>query len=133
MRVLPVIVTVSICETILIVLAVLGVSLILFTFSWLKIILYCIGFFFLIYKGWVLWTSKPTEKRGDTGHVSIKKQIVFTASISLLNPHAIIDFDTIGVIGTNSLSYSGQERLIFTLSTILYLSFGFLGLLLSEG
>ncbi|MFE4426334.1 LysE family transporter [Peribacillus butanolivorans] len=38
-------------------------------------------------------------------------------SVSLLNPHAIID--TVGVIGISSLSYTGIEKMTFTAATIL--------------
>ncbi len=41
----------------------------------------------------------------------LKKQILFAASVSLLNPHAILD--TIGVIGTNSIQYIGSEKMGF--------------------
>jgi L-lysine exporter family protein LysE/ArgO len=37
-------------------------------------------------------------------------------SVSLLNPHAILD--TVEVIGTNSLSYTGIEKIAFTLDCI---------------
>ncbi len=46
-----------------------------------------------------------------------KKQILFAASVSLMNPHAILD--TIGVIGTNSLQYAGGEKWVFTVCVIL--------------
>ena len=38
-----------------------------------------------------------------------KRQIAFAASVSLLNPHAILD--TVGVIGTSALQYAGNARL----------------------
>ena len=42
---------------------------------------------------------------------------MFACSVSLLNPHAILD--TIGVIGTNSLHYEGEDQWIFTITCIL--------------
>ena len=45
------------------------------------------------------------------------KQILFAASVSLLNPHAILD--TIGVIGTSSLNYIGSDKALFTASCIM--------------
>ncbi len=48
--------------------------------------------------------------------MSTKKQIVFALSVSLLNPHAILD--TVGVIGSSSLVYSGTEKMIFTATCI---------------
>lgn len=46
-----------------------------------------------------------------------KRQVLFAASVSLLNPHAILD--TIGVIGTSSLIYTGHDKLMFTAACIL--------------
>jgi len=68
--------------------------------------------------GWTTWNSKPrTNSEGSAKQFSFKKQILFAASVSLLNPHAILD--TIGVIGTSSLKYQGQEKIIFTVACIL--------------
>ncbi|WP_309443966.1 LysE family transporter, partial [Bacillus nitratireducens] len=53
-RVAPVVLTASICDTLLIFIAVQGVSLVLLTFSCLTTTLYWIGFFFLLYMGWVI-------------------------------------------------------------------------------
>ena len=49
------------CQTLLILIAVQGVSLVLLTFSWLTTTLYMIGFFFLMYMGWVIWRSDPSN------------------------------------------------------------------------
>ncbi|PFR19845.1 lysine transporter LysE [Bacillus cereus] len=116
LRAIPVVLTASICDTILILIAVQGVSLMLLTFSWLTTILYVIGFFFLIYMGWAIWKSESTKETIEVKKMTIKKQIIFATSVSLLNPHAILD--TIGVIGTNSIQYVDGEKWAFTLSTI---------------
>jgi L-lysine exporter family protein LysE/ArgO len=52
----------------------------------------------------------------NSDQFSVKKQILFAASVSLLNPHAILD--TIGVIGTNSLQYDGLEKVAFSVTCI---------------
>jgi L-lysine exporter family protein LysE/ArgO len=123
-RALPVILTASVCDTLLILLAVLGVSIAVLTFSWLQAVLYGFGFFFLLYMGWVLWKSKPG---GAAQRIKEpRKQILFAASVSLLNPHAIMD--TIGVIGINSLNYAGGERWVFTFTIILVSWLWFFGL-----
>lgn len=122
----PVVITAATCDTILILFAVQGVSLMLLTFSWLTTILYTIGFFFLLYMGWVIWKSEPTVSRNEVQAMTIKKQIVFAASVSLLNPHAILD--TIGVIGTNSIQYIGTEKWAFTFATIFVSWIWFIGL-----
>ncbi|PEA53053.1 lysine transporter LysE [Bacillus pseudomycoides] len=122
----PVVITAALCDTILILVAVQGVSLVLLTFSWLTTALYTIGFFFLLYMGWVIWKSEPTASQNEEQTITIKKQIVFAASVSLLNPHAILD--TIGVIGTNSIQYIGAEKWAFTLATIFISWLWFIGL-----
>ena len=115
---LPAIMTAGICDTILIYLSVAGVSMIVFSFEWLKILLLLIGFFFLTYMGWVMWKSSPeVSANQEKSQFSARRQITFAASVSLLNPHAIMD--TIGVIGTSSLAYIGYEKWLFTMSCIL--------------
>ncbi|OCT15674.1 lysine transporter LysE [Paenibacillus pectinilyticus] len=127
LQALPVILTAALCDTILILAAVFGVSLIVLTFSWLQAVLYTIGFFFLMYIGWMLWKSKPTPQSPVAREKSSpKKQILFAASVSLLNPHAILD--TIGVIGTNSIEYAGTEKWVFTICIILVSWIWFFGL-----
>lgn len=114
---LPVVLTASICDTILISLAVLGISVIVLGVYWIKIILLTVGIIFLVFMGYVTWKSKPNSNSSDEKALSPKKQIVFALSVSLLNPHAIMD--TIGVIGTSSISYSGIEKIGFTLACII--------------
>lgn len=115
---LPAVVTAGICDTILILLAVAGVSVVIFRFAWLRTSMFFIGFIFLTYMGWLMWKDTQHVKEDQQFNpFSAKKQILFAASVSLLNPHAIMD--TIGVIGTSSLVYSGVERWIFTIACIL--------------
>ncbi len=52
---------------------------------------------------------------GETKVLSMRGQIGYALSVSLLNPHAIID--TVGVIGTNSLHYGSGERWAFAAAT----------------
>jgi L-lysine exporter family protein LysE/ArgO len=115
--VLPVVITASICDTILISLAVLGVSAIVLAVTWLRVFLVLTGVVFLVYMGYVTWKSKPNFDVKTGTLLTAKKQIAFAASVSLLNPHAIMD--TIGVIGTSSLSYTGVPKLSFALACML--------------
>lgn len=116
-RALPAVITAGICDTILILLAVMGVSIIVFSFVWIKNVLFLVGFFFLAYMGWSVWKSEPEVKNDKQGlSFSTKRQITFAASVSLLNPHAIMD--TIGVIGTSSLAYESLEKWAFSLACI---------------
>ncbi len=115
---LPAIITAGICDTILIYLAVAGVSIIVFSFEWVKILLFLVGVFFLAYMGWGMWKSKPEiNDHQDQNHFSPRRQVTFAASVSLFNPHAIMD--TIGVIGTSSLAYTGYEKWVFTVACIM--------------
>jgi L-lysine exporter family protein LysE/ArgO len=124
--VLPVVLTAAICDSILISLAVLGVSAIVLGVAWLRMILVIAGVIFLLYMGFTTWKSKPNAELKSASRLTAKKQIAFAASVSLLNPHAIMD--TIGVIGTSSLSYTGAPKLAFALACILVSWLWFFGL-----
>lgn len=58
-RALPVIITASLCDALLISLAVLGVSVIVLGVYWIKVVLLTVGIIFLVYMGYVTWKSKP--------------------------------------------------------------------------
>lgn len=125
-RALPVVITAFLCDMLLILLAVLGVSLVVLTVSWLKTVLYAVGVCFLLYMGYLTWRSRPTADSSEAQQFSAKRQVMFAASVSLLNPHAILD--TIGVIGTSSLSYTGAEKWGFTIACVIVSCLWFFGL-----
>ncbi|MGO1923103.1 MAG: LysE/ArgO family amino acid transporter [Jeotgalicoccus sp.] len=112
---LPAVITAGLSDTLLIILSVAGVSLIILSVPALQLGMYIIGFLFLTYMAISLWFSKP-----DTAEAPVKltpyKQIAYALSVSLLNPHAILD--TAGIIGTNSTAYTGSALVVFTLSCI---------------
>lgn len=87
-RALPAAVTAAICDTMLILLAVFGLSVIVWQFEWLRTGLLTAGVMFLLYMGYSIWKIQP--QTNDT-HTSLpaKKQILFALSVSILNPHAI--------------------------------------------
>ncbi|ANB56822.1 lysE type translocator family protein [Anoxybacillus sp. B7M1] len=116
---LPVVLTASLCDTLLIMLAVFGVSVAILGSFWLKTILMWAGLLFLLFMGWNTWKSTPADSSKQIAEKAFTplKQIAFSTSVSLLNPHAILD--TIGVIGTSSLSYTGSERIAFTAACII--------------
>ncbi|PCF78218.1 LysE/ArgO family amino acid transporter [Staphylococcus delphini] len=114
-KALPVIITAGLCDTFLIVIAILGVSLILISMPTLQLFIYIIGFLFLMYMAWSLWTEKPSNIE-EIEPMPAKKQVLFALSVSLLNPHAIMD--TVGVIGTSASVYDGYDKVIFSLATI---------------
>jgi L-lysine exporter family protein LysE/ArgO len=118
-RILPVVLVASLSDTALILLAVLGVSVIVLTLPWLKTALILAGGCFLGYIGWITWHTNPNLEQDQNGRLagSLRKQIGYTLAVSLLNPHAILD--TIGVIGTSSLAYTGNLKIVFTAACIL--------------
>ena len=105
----------GLCDSLLIILAVVGVSLILMSFPILQLVVYIIGLVFLLYMAWTLWHEQSSDI-DEQGGISPAKQISFALSVSLLNPHAIMD--TIGVIGTSASAYDGSEKIAFTVATI---------------
>ncbi len=113
---LPVAVTAAISDTILILLAVMGVSTVVLTLPWVNTMLMVMGVFFLSYIGWISWHSNESTNHefNNAQNWSLRKKILFTLSVSLFNPHAILD--TIGVIGTSSLSYTGEAKVAFAIA-----------------
>ena len=121
----PAAITAALCDTLLIVLAVFGLSVIVLQLEGLRLGLMIVGIIFLLYMGYSIWRSKPASL--ETGKsLKARKQIVFAMSVSLLNPHAILD--TIGVIGTSALKYVGTEQLLFTAACIVVSWCWFFGL-----
>ncbi len=115
-KALPAVLTAAICDTLLIGLAVAGMSLAVLNNSWMETLLMAAGSVFLLYMGVSLWRRQPGSASGEAAVYSGHRQIAFAASVSLLNPHAILD--TIGVIGGASLQYAGAQRLAFAFSCI---------------
>ena len=54
-RALPATITAALCDTVLILLAVFGLSIIVLQFEWLRISLMIVGVLFLLYMGYVIW------------------------------------------------------------------------------
>jgi L-lysine exporter family protein LysE/ArgO len=118
LNVLPIVITACLCDTLLILLAIFGVSLAIMSFVWMKSLLIIAGVLFLGYMGLMSWRSKPAAYNASgVQRTGFGKIVSFTLMISLLNPHAILD--TIGVIGTSSLNYQGYEKTAFTAACIL--------------
>jgi L-lysine exporter family protein LysE/ArgO len=109
-RALPTVVTAGLSDTLLVSLAVFGVSLAVLRYAWLQQALFGVGALFLVYVGWSVYRSPTLSVEGGEA-LSAERQVGFTASVSLLNPHAILD--TVGVIGTSALGYSGRMRWLF--------------------
>lgn len=127
-RALPATVTAALCDTFLILLAVFGLSVIVLQFEWLRLSLMIAGILFLLYMGYIIWKSKPTTNERNKA-LPIRQQVIFALSVSLLNPHAILD--TVGVIGTSALKYVGIEQVFFTIACITVSWIWFFGLTLA--
>ncbi|EOW9527247.1 LysE/ArgO family amino acid transporter [Bacillus cytotoxicus] len=127
-RALPATITAALCDTFLILLAVFGLSVIVLQFQWLRLSLMIIGILFLLYMGYVIWKSKPITNESNKA-LSIRQQVIFSLSVSLLNPHAILD--TVGVIGTSALKYAGTEQNFFAIACITVSWIWFFGLTLA--
>jgi L-lysine exporter family protein LysE/ArgO len=112
-RALPVVVAAALSDTLLIALAVLGISVLALTIPWFRTALVIGGVAFLTVIGWLTWRSDPTtsDRATEAARWPPGRQVMFALSVSLLNPHAILD--TIGVIGTSSLAYAGSARIAF--------------------
>lgn len=125
---LPSVLTAFICDALLILCAVTGVSLIVLSLPAVKTAVYLLGFIFLIYLGFVSWRSSGPQLN-NSKPLKASQQMLFAASVSLLNPHAIID--SVAVIGTNSLNFIGTDKWIYTIACILVSLCWFVGLSLS--
>ncbi|MDT3020875.1 LysE/ArgO family amino acid transporter [Staphylococcus aureus] len=114
--VLPAIITAGLSDSLLIIIiAVVGVSIIIMSLPVLQAIIYIVGLIFLMYMAWTIWHDKPSTD-GEAQIMSPMKQVSFALSVSLLNPHAILD--TIGVIGSSAALYSGSNKIAFTIACI---------------
>ena len=114
---IPVVVTAGVCDLILISLAIVGISVMIMALPILQGLLYLVGFVFLLVIGRSIWCT-PRVKDQEVKALSKRKQITFAISVSLLNPHAIMD--TVGVIGTNAVVYElSSERWAFWFSCVL--------------
>lgn len=114
-RALPATLTAAICDSVLILLAVYGLSLVILQYEGLRMMLMAAGILFLLYMSYSIWRATPTEANVANA-LPMKKQILFALTVSLLNPHAILDI--VGVIGTSALKYSGYELVLFTVVCI---------------
>ncbi len=85
---LPAVVTAGVCDTILIALAVAGVSVIVFQFEWLKALMFIAGVIFLTYMGHDVENTPEVNVNQSQQLFSARRQVAFAASVSLLNPHA---------------------------------------------
>ncbi|MGM9966891.1 MULTISPECIES: LysE/ArgO family amino acid transporter [unclassified Rummeliibacillus] len=115
-KALPATLAAALCDTLLIFLAVFGLSIIVLQFEWIRLILLISGILFLCYMGKVIWSSVGVTNLEEGRALPIKQQILFALSVSLLNPHALLD--TVGVIGTSALKYKGIDQILFATASV---------------
>ena len=108
----PTVVAAGVSDTLLVVAGVLGLSLVVLRLPWVRTALLAAGVVMLAYVGYALVASPVLSADPDTeSRLDPRGQVGFAASVSLLNPHAVLD--TVGVIGTSALAYAGGARWAF--------------------
>ena len=128
-RSLPAVLTAAVCDTLLIALAVIGVSAVAMHITWLRYLFGAIGIVFLLYMGWSTWREKTETANPQAVSTAwtARRQIGFTSSVSLLNPHALIDI--LAVIGGSAVMYTAwSEKIAFGVASVLVSWMWFLGL-----
>jgi len=125
---IPSVLTAFVCDALLILSAVTGVSLLVFSLPVVKNLIYILGIIFLLYMSFITWKTSEISIQ-ESEPLSGQKQILFAVSVSLLNPHAIID--SVAVIGSNSLHFSGTQKWFFTLACLSVSLLWFTGLSLA--
>ncbi|MBX6352045.1 MAG: LysE family transporter [Thermoflavifilum sp.] len=117
---LPAVLTAALCDTLLIAVAVLGVSAAALHVAWIRYTFGVVGIAFLIYMGVSTWREQDPPQEAATTEAAeadsspwpARRQMGFSASVSLLNPHALMD--TLAVIGGSAAAYTAwREKLAF--------------------
>ncbi len=126
--VLPVVITAALSDTVLIALAIGGVSLVLLAIPALRTVLSIAGVLFLAYMGYKTWTAHAgTGGDVPSGEWTLSRKVRHSLSVSLLNPHAIMD--TVVVIGGGAAIYTTMaDRWSYALGVTFVSWIWFLGL-----
>ncbi|MGH4020730.1 MAG: LysE/ArgO family amino acid transporter [Pseudonocardiaceae bacterium] len=116
-RALAAVAAAGVCDSILIVAGAAGVSAILFGVPGLRPVLLLAGALFLLYLGVrSLRASAPDDDTKAHESLSLRAVATRTASVSLLNPHAILD--TVGVLGAAIAAQESTQRALFATGTL---------------
>lgn len=113
--VLPILIVACICDSSLILMAVCGVNIIT-DIPLIKMLIMGVGIAFLFYMSIKMWKTPDRTLVAAQPMQGLSSQITYTASLSLLNPHAILD--TFIVIGAVSATLIGLEKHAFTAGCI---------------
>lgn len=122
-RVLPIILTATASDALMIVLAVTGTSFSMFQLRLVQGLMLTCGISFLIYKGWSQWSTEQETSATTDGNGSTESHIATALAVSVLNPHAILD--VFAVIGPSSVRYTGMYRWLFASGCIVTSAFWF--------
>ncbi len=116
--VLPVVAIAAICDTILIILGISGTSIAAYGGGWLRRALMMLGVCLLLRISWVTWHGSPSSSDAsvDMATWPLKRRILYTLTVSLLNPPALVD--TVITIGSTALEYQKNDRMIFAIAAI---------------
>lgn len=118
---LPVVLTAAVSDTLLIVFAVLGVSVVLVAAPALKDVLTVLGIFFLTWMGIQSWRAPVTlglSEDGVSAYWTLRRRIMYALRASLLNPHAILD--TVVVIGGGAALYAHwDQKFAYTVAAVM--------------
>lgn len=102
---LPVVVAAALSDTALIGVAVAGASLVVLALPALRLALGAAGLGFLLYMGFRAWTAADGGRQaGEEAAWPLGRQVRYSLSVSLLNPHAILD--TVVVLGGGAAAYA---------------------------
>lgn len=118
--VVPVVVTAGLSDTLLIVAAVSGVSWVSGAAPVLQPALTAAGVVFLVWMGYKTWRAPVSESSGGDAAADwpLGRKVRYSLSVSLLNPHAVMD--TVVVIGTGSARYvSGGDKWAYAAAAVL--------------
>lgn len=129
--VLPIVISAALSDTTLIVVAIAGVSLVILAIPVLRLILSVAGVVFLVYMGYKTWTAPvAAEEAGEAVNWTLGRKVRYSLSVSLLNPHAIMD--TVVVIGGGAAIYgTAADRWSYALGVTLVSWAWFFGLSLA--
>ncbi|THV38704.1 LysE/ArgO family amino acid transporter [Glycomyces buryatensis] len=115
-RALWAVVGAGLCDTLLIVLGATGASALLNSVPGLRPAMLLGGTVFLVYLGVKSLRTKPAEIEDATGVWSRGQVLRRTATVSLLNPHAILD--TVGVLGAAITAQAVGTRTVFAAGAV---------------
>ncbi|WP_104741432.1 LysE/ArgO family amino acid transporter [Helicobacter ailurogastricus] len=106
-----------ICDVVLMGLGVFGVGAFLAKNKILNLLIASIGILFVLYYGFLSLKSafapQSSPKFSPSNPLPLKKTILLTLAVTLLNPHVYLD--TVFVIGASALMFSLGQKLLFAL------------------